>query len=563
MRKCLLPIFAAVCVTASAQHAVPYSSNIGLTKDNVAQNKSGLDTEWETIDVEGDASFVAYTKWWKDTWAYPSLIESEFKKAGYAPGAVIYHSAAAPDDYLITPAITFEAGKTYRVRFAVFTDKDFTYQLTGSIVQGQDEDIVTDAPTFFDDNIKTENTWQRRGYTFTVPESGAYNISLHQCGEKGSRIEIADFSVIEDEFIPAAPADLNVVCATEDDPRALTVALSWVNPVADRDDVAFADDMTIESVNIYRDNFDEPVVKLEPAAVSWTDNAETGLTPGNHVYRLTVTVNGVEGEPVEYTTTYVGEVTPIAIPGVLTFVAQSDFDLLWKTEEGEAHTMNGATNFWRFSGSDVYGNCLRMYSQGSTASKPQQEDAWAFSPVFNFDEAGTYELDLVAAYQKSSKPTYDRIVEVMVGTGRSIAEWNNVVTVSEALPIEYTTTHDGVQQAPISFSVPTPGEYNLAIHANGPGNGCFYSFYRIAIRRTATTGIDNVAAVSAPAVVVNGSTVTFSAPASGVKVFNAAGCVVAAASAQTAAFDLSSLPAGFYIVAAVIDGRTVTAKVIL
>lgn len=564
MRKCLLLICAGVCFTAAAQHTVPYYSNLGISKDAVTATKTGLDKEWEAIDVEGDATFVSYTKWWKDTWAYPSLVEGEFKKAGYAPGAVIYHSAAAPDDYLVSPAITFEAGKTYRVRFAVFSDKDMTYRLTGAVVQGQDEDIVTDAPTFFEDDINTKNTWQRRGYTFTVDETGDYNISLHQCGEKGSRIEIADFSVEEDAFIPAAPADLKVAIGAEDDARALMVALSWINPTTDRDGATFADGVAIESVNIYRDDFDVAAAILDPSATEWIDNTETGLLSGNHIYRVTVTVNGTESDPVEYTTEYVGEVTPITIPAVLTFVSENDYKLLWADEVGADHTMTGVTNSWHYTASEVYGNSLGMTSTASTASKPQQEDAWAFSPVFDFAEAGTYEFSYVASYYKSSKPTYDRIVKVLVGTGRTIADWNTVATVSEQLPVEYSTVYDGTAQEPISFTVSTPGKYSFAIHANGPGNGCAYRIYSIGVRQISTTGIDNVAvATTDAAVTVDGSTVSFSTPAAGVKVYNAAGCAVLSVDGETSSLNLGSLSAGFYIVAAVVDGRTVTAKVVL
>lgn len=551
-------------MTMSAEYTVPYGSNLGLTKNDVTATKLGLDKDWESIDVASDATFVSYTKWWKDTWAYPSLLESDYKKAGYAAGAVIYHSAGAPDDYLVSPEIKFEAGKTYRVRFAVLTDKaDMTYRLTGALVHGQELEDVQGAKTFFDDNINTANEWMRKGYKFSVAETGAYNISLHQCGEKGSRFQIADFSVVEDTFIPSSPKDLTVVTGSESDPKAINAVLTWVNPTTDRDGIPFEEGKGIETVNVYRDNLQEPVAKLSPTTVTWTDNATTGLKAGNHTYYVSVTAAGAESDKINLTTEYIGDVVPIELPCELTFVSQNDFDKLWKSEDGEGHTMTGTTNHWRFSASPVYGNSLKFMSVASTATKPQTQNTWAFSPEFEFKTAGKYELHLNVSYYKSSKPTYDHIVEVLLGTGNTISGWNTVSTVSETLPYSYSTLQDGEEREPIEFEVKSPGKYRLALHAKGAGSGVSFNFYKIGI--TGKDGMSSIEKIEKPSsrfIVMNGKTAEFSSEASEVVVMSTVGMLLCRKT-NVMSVDLSSLTSGIYIIRALINGKYVTIKTTL
>lgn len=506
MKKILFFCAAAVLNAAAQDFRVPYSSVIGVSKDACTATKKGIDPYWESIDVDGDGSFVQYTKYWKDTWAYPSTFESEFLNNGYHPGVTLSRGATSPatyNDYIVSPPIDMAASKTYRVRFAVYTPNNCALTLTGSLTAGQEEDEVVGQPVFFSEKFETGAKWVRRGYVFSPESDGAYCIAIGCNDTKAARIDIADFSVVEDSFVPARPLGLTATEGTAEDARHCSVTLAWTLPTADRDGQPFADGQTIESVNIYRDGSELPVATLPADATQWTDTGDTGLRPGNHVYNVTVTVAGTEGEAATVLTQYAGPVEPMSLPADFVFVSQSDFDLLWHTQTTPQHTATTTSSQWKFSLNTAVGNSLAMLSQAGTASKPIVEDAWAFSPEMQFDQAGTYTFRNASCYYKASKPSFDTVVRLELGTGTTADGWQKVATISEKLPYTYTPTLGPVERDPINFEVPAPGTYRLAFHADGPGNGVAYRFYKFSVSKYGTNAAQTIDVEATPPVYYN------------------------------------------------------------
>lgn len=544
-----MPLLAA-SVALAAPKDVPYHSWIGLDKASVNADDTGIDPEWTVIDVLDDATYASYTKYYANIWTYPAINESDYIKAGFQSAAGIVQTAV-PDDWLISPAIHLETGKTYRLRMAALTagSESATTSLTGVLSTTADlTSLATPVDTIFSREMNTGGTWHRTGDTFEVAETGDYYIALHCHEPKCSRIIISDFSVVIDSFVPAAPGNLVAVPGTEAEPRKLSVTLSWTNPLSDRDDKPFTDGKTVTSLQILRDN--SPVTVLEGNSTSWTDTEVSGLKNGYHTYTVIPFVGDAEGEAASVLANYAGDLNPLPLPAFLPVTTLDDFDFLWKTQKGSRHTMTGSSNVWKHSINGTFGNRLMMMSQLSTDTKKYKEDCWAFTPAFDFSEAGEYEVILDATYYKSSKPTYDREVELLIGKGQELDEsktsWPGSRTICEKLPVEWTASQKGIRQSPIKLVITTPGAYNLGLHAKGTGNGCNYCIYGISIQRTGspvgiitTTSRDNAARYS------DGS-ISFPGKAD-IDIFTFDGKAVMHLRGAEEKADMNSLPKGCYI----------------
>lgn len=155
-----------------------------------------------------------------------------------------------------------------------------------------------------------------------------FNVSGNAC--KGifiSGLEVEEY--VEKPFEPSAASNLSATAAPN---QKLEVSLSWTNPTTDVDGVAFTPEQTIEQVLIYRDDFETPAATIEGSATEYIDNAESGLTPGRHVYKVKVMAGGgVSAFSNEAEVAYVGPAATQPLPWTpaLAGLSNDEFSTLW------------------------------------------------------------------------------------------------------------------------------------------------------------------------------------------------------------------------------------------
>lgn len=181
-------------------------------------------------------------------------------------------------------------------------------------------------------DISSNEQWQKVVVTGLTTDETPLYLNFNFLGNVCKGVFICGLELEEyvvKPFTPAAPSNLTATAAPN---QQLEVALSWTNPTVDIDGVAFTDEQTISEVYIYRDDFETPAVTLTGNVNSFTDNAESGLTPGAHSYKVKVAVgNGVSNFSNEASVVYVGPAATQSLPWTpaLQNLTSDEFSTLW------------------------------------------------------------------------------------------------------------------------------------------------------------------------------------------------------------------------------------------
>ncbi len=415
---------AAVCYPQGKE--VPYSSS--LYKD----------AEWQVTDANGDGS----------TWADET---SSYSDIGLDGGKRYkYNSSNAADDWCVSPAITLEAGKEYKVKFWNKTNYDNENYALYAAMEATPEALAAGSVISKHEDY-SNSKWTHEVVIFTPQTSGDYYFGFHAYSEKNKYyIYIGGFAVTENVFIPAAPADI-VVTAGEN--KSVAATLTWTLPTTDDDGVEFGEGVAVESVMIYRDS--ELVATLTGDATSWTDTEAEGLTPGFHTYELQVTAGGKQSARVSVESPYIGPLQPMSIPWNpnIKKLTQDDFNLfftVFNTENSESTPPNSSfpeRKFW-YVGSGYTDNYLYKYPQA------KKKDDWMVSPPLKFEKAGKYR---VVINEKSAYSNTITNTNIYFGAGYDVADYPSSTMIGT---INATGT---AKDYPLYFTVPEAGEYNIAV----------------------------------------------------------------------------------------------------
>lgn len=462
MKKFYLALAALALSIVSAfadAYQVPYRST--LTENGA------VSPDWTVVDANGDCKELG-TGEIANKWAYPVGTSANGRfTTEYPAGLTLYARQKDNNDRIVSPAIHLEAGKEYVARFAVRGD-NVNYGWTGSLILAAGDDVEANSAvkeiTVYAANLAKSVQWATESSIFSVESTGDYRLALSitQYGYAyGGRLALTNFSVSENIFVPAAPSDFSATAGTIDNPRALSVDLTWTNPSTDIDGVAFPAGKTLEKVSIYRDGAETPVKEFTDGTTrQWTDTEATGLTGGRHSYEIEAVVSGVTTSRVSASTGYVGPILPFDVPCEISLANQDDYDLFWSSEEGSA---------WRFTASS---NGAQM--QGSN------DHSWLFSPELKFTKPGRYELVLTAGC------TGDAVGEnasmKVAFAAEATAEAMTAGIVEEALAIPSTPRGEGVESDVVTIDVEEPGTYRLGFSVNATeSNVTFYFINAISV----------------------------------------------------------------------------------
>lgn len=128
------------------------------------------DDEWSIIDANSD----------NKTWIKES--GSSYSSADGAAGGIKYpyHSKNSGDDWCISPAITLEAGKEYKLKI---WEKTGSYAESYKVFLAQENTIeaLTAGTTILNRESIKSSSWAKQVTTFTVETTGDYYLGIYGC----------------------------------------------------------------------------------------------------------------------------------------------------------------------------------------------------------------------------------------------------------------------------------------------------------------------------------------------------------------------------------------------
>lgn len=289
-------IIAAAAFTASADETVPCTMNI---------NSAAAFDEWKTVDVDKDGGLHQFRY-------------ALAQKAAVCNGSNIWGA----DDWLISPAVHFDAGHTYEVVVTYLTELDEKDELNLNIMFGREQ--ATTGMQLISANKKLADSADQKctlSSQFRTTDAGSYHIGLHLEGKSGNY----SFSVysVELKAVAARPSAVSDLAITAASLGVLEAELTWNWPTTDSNGRELTESLL--GARIYRSTQadfspDESTLvhtiegSFTPgSSAAWTDNTITEA--GYYFYRVVpfdatgeCTYTGVEGT----CSPWIGEDTELA-----------------------------------------------------------------------------------------------------------------------------------------------------------------------------------------------------------------------------------------------------------
>ena len=344
-----------------------------------------------------------------------------------------YNSALDADDWLISPAFHFEAGKQYRLTFDTW-NKGYDERIevmAGSDATPEGMTIQVVEPT----DVLWEEP-QELEASIVVSETGTYYIGFHVISPADMNKLFVDNVMVDifDMEAPGAPTDLTAVQTEEQ----LEVTLNFTAPMVKRNGEPLT--ANLEKIELVRD--DQVIHTFEDVApgtaLTWVDNGDD-LTLGLHRYYAVAYNEKGAGDKSEIVAMKL--IATLDVPYTADLTQPETFDIFTVIDANE----DGCTWNW----DDTY-HANYNYSPDNAA-----DDYLVMLPVQL--EAGKNYSVIVNAYNSG----IDERFEVLLGT-EPTAE---ALTTTIIDPTDVTTYEDMGEEYEGMFSVNEAGKYYLAVHA--------------------------------------------------------------------------------------------------
>ena len=344
-----------------------------------------------------------------------------------------YNESFDADDWLISPAFHFEAGKQYRLTFDTW-NKGYDERIevmVGSDATPQGMTIQAVEPT--------DVTWeepQQLETKITVSETGTYYVGFHAISPADMNKLFVDNVMVDvyDMEAPAAPTRFTAVQT----PEQLEVTLNVTAPAVKRNGESLTGNL--DKVELVRDGevihtFDD----VAPgAALTWVDNGDD-LTLGMHRYHAVAYNEKGAGDKSEAVAVKI--IVTLDVPYAADLSLPETFDIFTVIDANE----DGSTWNW----DDTY---LTNYNY----SADNAADDYLVTLPIRLEAGKNYSV-LVNARNSG----VDERFEVLLGT-EPTAE---ALTTTVIGPTDVTTYEDMGEEYEALFTVPQDGKYYLAIHA--------------------------------------------------------------------------------------------------
>ena len=344
-----------------------------------------------------------------------------------------YNDSFDADDWLVSPAFHFEAGKMYRLTFDAW-NKGFDERievLVGSDATPEGMTIQVVEPT----DVLWEEP-QELEATISVPQSGTYYVGFHA-------ISLADMNklfvdnVMVDLFemeAPAAPTGLTAVQTEEQ----LEVTVNFTAPTVKRNGEPLSGNL--DKVELMRDGqVIYTIVDVVPGAtISWVDRGDD-LTLGQHGYQAVAYNEKGAGDKSELVTVKI--VTTLTVPYTADLTQQDTFGLFTVIDANE----DGSTWNWDDGYHTNYNYDVDNAADDYLVTLPVQLEAGKnYNVVVNAYNAGiTERFEVLLGKEPTAQGLTTTVIQPIE------------VTFDDAMGEEY----EGL------FTVNEDGKYYIAIHA--------------------------------------------------------------------------------------------------
>ncbi len=216
-------------------------------------------------------------------------------------------SSTNTNQWLITPPITLEAGKTYELKFNTGLENavsSSSYKQL-SVYVGRGDSVAAQTTQLFSELIQNAITEGKTAY-FTAPSNGGFNFGFNVTGESNNySIYLDNISVKEAEVIPTAVSEFK---AEPGQKGALATTISWVNPSKAESGL---DLEAIDKVELYRGN-DLISTATNPEVGGRVSYVDSLATAGKYTYKAYAFVGKNRSAVASATTGWVGKDKPLA-----------------------------------------------------------------------------------------------------------------------------------------------------------------------------------------------------------------------------------------------------------
>ncbi len=271
--------------------------------------------KWTTIDLNGGR-----------TWEWLN---------GHAAYMLDYQTGLPGDDYLVSPAITLQAGNVYDLRFSLTMSNNVNYE-SCRVYMGTSPDTAHLKTVLAEWKDVTNEANGMKELTLIPKQTGTYYIAFYSFSQANqNRFEIDDVSIVE-RSTTLVPGDVTHLSATAAPHGALQGTIRFQLPTL----TASNDILDVKSrlsYAIYRDTLSTPITTGTGAPgdeVSYMDNVSAN---GFYTYRV-VASNDKGAGRASSAKIYIGKDTPLKPTGVTAHVG-ADFaaHVAWHVSRGSVN----------------------------------------------------------------------------------------------------------------------------------------------------------------------------------------------------------------------------------
>ena len=412
--------------------------------DNLATGFGDVESVWTPIEVVTKVDELPYLNTFETveeqaafsiidgnsdgtTWSYVMNTDDEHY-ARYS-----YSDINDADDWLVSPAIRLEAGKTYLMAFDTrIADSDESIEVKmgkEATAQAMTTQVINPTEVTWDANKTLSNDH------VTVEETGYYYFGIHAISEKDKYRLYADNFLIDEVQMeaPAAVTDLQVVPT----PDKLEATVTFTAPSTKRNGSELTENLSIELsrdgevINTFSD--------VKPgAALNYVDNAED-LTIGYHTYQVVASNEKGVGQQSDVVTVYLDAI--LEVPYTVDLTQEGAIDAFNVID----HNDDGSTWQWEAG-----------YGTSYVYNSDNEGDDYLISPRIHLQGGKNYYM-IVNAVTSG----YAERFEVLLGKEPTV----EALTTQLMAPIEVTNFEDPGDIYEQIFSVPEDGVYHVALHA--------------------------------------------------------------------------------------------------
>ena len=379
-----------------------------------------------TINTKDDFEWFAVVDANSDEYSWHFYQDEEYGCASYK-----YNSENPADDWLISPAIRLEAGKTYNFSLdAKCSSEAYPEQIEVKLGNAQTAESMT-TEVIASTEIASEDPQQLSNILVTVNETGNYYFGVHAISE-ADRGSLRVMNMKVGETILTAPGevtDLTVVPNAEEK----KVKISFNAPTKN---VGGEQLMTNMNIDVLKDG--EMLVEFNNVAPgNPVEYTEENVEPGKHVY--TVVARNDDGEGASVSQSIV--VTAVfEVPYTAAFNEEGVYDVFTIIDAND----DNAT--WN----DIGTSAEYEYSSINAA------DDYLISPAIRLEVGKRYNI----AVDAEAAGDYPERYEVLIGKGVTVdALTTTVIEPQEIIGSQMVVQSEGI------FECAETGTYNVAIHA--------------------------------------------------------------------------------------------------